>query len=499
MIGAVLCGHALAQSPAGGNAASPDIRQPAIARLPVAEFPNALGKVGVIMPDRPGAKLFFDPSLSANGRSCATCHLPSDAMSLSAASAQKLWREKGPQDVLFNAVDGANCPNARSDAASSHSMLLKRGLFRIALPWPPKRRDGTVVTPEFGIEVVSDPAGCNLDPKYGLHSAQPRVSVYRRPRVAANLLLIDQDPWRLAYNFKTGKSFEADLETGKLVSMNLMSDARALTLKDQAMQALRDHMEVAHPNPATAAALADFERGIYMAQSVDRTGGSLNGPDAPEAIGPTRLPMARPLGNGDKLATPVFRSLAAWRAPPGKRKLTRQEAFRASAARGYDVFFLRPFYIRDAMGINSIGLGNPIKRTCSTCHTGEFTGNDIIMGSMDTGSVNIQTTQTDPAFYRRLSDLPLFRITCKTSAKPHPFLGREILTHDPGRALISGRCADVGALTIQQFRGLAARAPYFASGSAATLLELVDFYDTRFDMQMTRREKTDLVNFLSVL
>ncbi len=50
-----------------------------------------------------------------------------------------------------------------------------------------------------------------------------------------------------------------------------------------------------------------------------------------------------------------------------------------------------------------------------------------------------------------------------------------------------------------QFRGLAARAPYFSNGSAATLRELVDFYDRRFDMKLSETEKQDLVNFLSVL
>ena len=73
-----------------------------------------------------------------------------------------------------------------------------------------------------------------------------------------------------------------------------------------------------------------------------------------------------------------------------------------------------------------------------------------------------------------------------------------IYTQDPGRALISGKCDDVGAIVMQQFRGLAARAPYFSNGSAASLRELVDFYDRRFNIGYTEQEKTDLVNFLGV-
>jgi len=98
-----------------------------------------------------------------------------------------------------------------------------------------------------------------------------------------------------------------------------------------------------------------------------------------------------------------------------------------------------------------------------------------------------------------LAELPLFKLTCKPSAMPHPYLGREIYTTDPGRALITGRCRDIGAITIQQMRGLAARAPYFSNGAARTLEELVEYYDRRFDAQYSEQEKRDLVNFLSVL
>ena len=48
-------------------------------------------------------------------------------------------------------------------------------------------------------------------------------------------------------------------------------------------------------------------------------------------------------------------------------------------------------------------------------------------------------------------------------------------------------------------RGLAARAPYLSNGSAEDLRALVDFYDRRFNMSLTQQEKTDLVNFMSVL
>jgi cytochrome c peroxidase len=48
-------------------------------------------------------------------------------------------------------------------------------------------------------------------------------------------------------------------------------------------------------------------------------------------------------------------------------------------------------------------------------------------------------------------------------------------------------------------RGLAARAPYFHNGSAATLDDAVKFYDDRFKIQLTPQEKADLVAFLRAL
>jgi hypothetical protein len=197
---------------------------------------------------------------------------------------------------------------------------------------------------------------------------------------------------------------------------------------------------------------------------------------------------------------PVFRTFEPWMKPermsPDLSETERE--LRASIARGSDIFLLRQFWLRDAAHINSIGLGNPIKRTCTTCHNAQMTGMDLAPGWVDVGTANYPTW-TEPPVFSDKAELPVFKITCDHAAAPHPYLGRTIYTTDPGRALITGRCNDVGAIVMGQFRGLAARAPYFSNGSAATLRELVDFYDRRFDMKLSETEKQDLVNFLSVL
>jgi cytochrome c peroxidase len=80
-----------------------------------------------------------------------------------------------------------------------------------------------------------------------------------------------------------------------------------------------------------------------------------------------------------------------------------------------------------------------------------------------------------------------------------PNQGATYTVTDPGRALISGKCADVGKVKGPILRGLAARAPYFHNGSATTLEDVVTFYDQRFGINFTEQEKSDLVAFLKSL
>jgi cytochrome c peroxidase len=77
--------------------------------------------------------------------------------------------------------------------------------------------------------------------------------------------------------------------------------------------------------------------------------------------------------------------------------------------------------------------------------------------------------------------------------------GDTVQTTDPGRAMITGKWADIGKFKGPILRALAARAPYFHNGSAATLEEAVGFYETRFNIQLTARKKADLVAFLRAL
>lgn len=459
----------------------------------VLDFKDPQGAIGVINASGPvdtKGHPFFTP-LGANGRACVSCHQPADGMSLSTRTIQRRWTETAGRDPIFAAFDGSNCPSLPQDLKSSHSLLLERGVFRVAEPWPPKDHQGRTIKPEFKIEVVRDPTGCNTSPVYGLNSPTPMVSVFRRPRVVGNLKYVTNAGG--AFNAKNlAMTMPLDPETGKPVGLNFMADARELTLKTQAIGAVLGHEQGATaPTAEQLRKIVDFEMQVYVAQKDDAVGGPLQYKGGPPALGPEAMRDGQKGVLADYLDNPVFKSFAMWKtAAPGETP--KQRAFRASVARGFDIFFTRPFWIRDVQHINTVGLGNPAKRTCATCHNASLTGQDLSAGWVDLGIANSPWAGEAP-------DLPLFKITCNEDAPPHTFLGRVIYTHDPGRALVTGRCIDVGSIVMQQFRALAARAPYFSNGSARSLRELVDFYDRRFNIGFSDQEREDLVNFLSVL
>ena len=469
-----------------------------------AEYADASGRVRIVNAggsfDTKG-HAFFTP-LSANGRACVTCHQPADGMGLSVDSIRRRWEETAGKDPLFAAIDGSNCPSLPQDQRTSHSLLLDRGLIRVYLPWPPHPAGGAVIQPEFTIEVVRDPTGCNDDPIYGLHSATPSISVFRRPRPVANMKYLVELPHGVPpseFLFYNDKSLlPRNPETGGFAPLQLMSDGRDLTPKLQARDAAGMHLQVHGPlTEPQVTQIEVFERQVYSAQSFDAVGGDLTGDGAPPGLGPEALKNGAPARLGNNPINRIFGSFAMWQniaAAADESDTERaQRTFRESVARGADIFYLRRFVINDVGKYNDKGLGNPFKRSCgSGCHNTLLMGMDLAPGYMDLGLNNLPWANTRP-------DLPLFKLVCDASAAPQSYLGRVIYTHDPARALITGKCADIGASMTQQSRSLAARAPYFMNGSAANLRELVDFYDRRFNIGYTEADKQDLVNFLSVL
>ncbi len=430
---------------------------------------------------------FFEP-LGPNGRACVTCHQPADGMGLSAATARSRWEATGGKDPLFAAYDGSNCPILPQTERASHSLLFDRGLIRVERAWPVREWNGRKVTPDFTLEVVRDPNGCNSGPGYG--PVAGRISVYRRPRPVANMKYLLAVGF--AFDPKQGHALPLDSDSGQPVSGNLMADNRAGNLRIQMEDAAATHLGMtSRLTPGQRREIEDFELRLYAAQQTGSKAGELDTLGAEG--GPAKLRDSMPGALGS-IGTPVWSEFAGWEkiAPEDTIRLSPEQlAFRQSVARGARVFREKTFLITDSAGINSpMGFGNPVRNTCVFCHNMTQMGNDVAPGQVDLGTTTLPFADPMP-------DLPLFRITCHKT--PHPHYGRVIYTADPGFALTTGRCADVGKITLQSLRGLAARAPYFSNGLAKDLRGVIDYYERRYNIGYTEQEKQDLVNLMSVL
>jgi hypothetical protein len=186
-------------------------------------------------------------------------------------------------------------------------LAIERGLFRVAIPWPPAHPDGPPMNPEFKIEVVRDPTGCNTSAQYGLASAYPMVSVFRRPRIAANMKYVDVKGPAFAPN--TGLANLVDPQTKQTSNMNLTADARLISLSQVTRDMARHQLE--RPSPLTddqLSRLLAFQRQVYVAQSRDAFGDDFAAPGAPAALGPRALFKGPPGVPG-----PVLDGLEAWK------------------------------------------------------------------------------------------------------------------------------------------------------------------------------------------
>jgi cytochrome c peroxidase len=239
----------------------------------------------------------------------------------------------------------------------------------------------------------------------------------------------------------------------------------------------------------------DFETGLFTAQIEDHGAGRLSangahgGPTAlskePFCIGINdplgmlpEMPGACPSASTGLNAN-VFTAFRAW--------ASHASLERRAIARGEQIFNARTFVIANVGGLNarpSDPVPGPIQGgTCTLCHDTPNAGNHSVSMALNLGLTDLA---------RRTPDLPLYTLHNKTTQET-------VLTTDPGRAMVTGKWADIGKFKGPTLRALAARAPYFHNGSAATLDDAVDFYDTRFNINLTSHEKSDLVAFLKAL
>lgn len=453
----------------------------------------------------------FFQSLGSNGRSCATCHQPSDGMSVSAANVQQRFVATQGLDPIFRTNDGSNCNHSidvstLAGKSAAYSLLRTRGLIRVAISVP--------TNADFQVVNVNNPYGCN---------ESNTISMYRRPLPSTNLRFLS------AVMFD-GRESSPLTGTQKIIYNQAPHDLDNLIfdLKHQSVDATTGHAQGdgSRPTPDEQTQIVNFEMALSTAQIIDNqagrldahgaTGGPLPLTTEPFFIGinssvrfllpPPQFNFEPPGGlvtPGDGQFTPaIFHSFDAWASMPGSSP-------RAAIARGQAIFNSKPINITGVAGINDpmsaggLGAGDnpPLKGTCGTCHDTPNVGNHSFATPL-----NIGTGDRDPSNalvnlggldIRYLPNITVCKLDLTTN--PPTLTNNCKTTTDLGQALIDGKFDHVGKIKGPILRGLSARAPYFHNGAAQTLLDVVHFYENRFGLVLTPQEESDLVAFLGAL
>ena len=326
---------------------------------------------------------FFD-DLGTNGRSCASCHDASEGWTITPQHLQQRFQITQGTDPVFRPVDGANCPSAEVSTVaartSAYSLLLNKGLIRMSLPVPDNA--------DFTITSINDPYNCP-------ETTASRPALYRRPLPSTNL------------RFLTG----------------IMWDGREPNLRSQANTAILAHTQPVHSlTDAQLQQIVNLETSLFTAQSEDDLAGNLISQGA--RGGPIFLalqPFRQGINSGAAFNLNAFDLYSKWvNARWYERRGAAVHRARTSAVQHarHAHFPAWPastmFWARTRSWLPA-QLAT-MRRTCGS-------GTDSRFAMMNIGT-------TSPT-----QDLPLYEISCND--------GTQVNTTDPGRALITGKCADI--------------------------------------------------------
>jgi cytochrome c peroxidase len=352
----------------------------------------------------------------ANNRSCATCHIPEEAWSITPATLQRLFDETGGTHPIFNPLD-ANDPNMNVSTVearhAAYSMLLSHGVFR--------RGGAPRPDSEWELIAVDDPHGyANIN----------QLVQWRRPLPTINFPV-----GSVAVNWDAG----ANVGKGQRAALvNLTNRLVTGALQGQPV------------TPAVIDNIVDFESSLFTAQITVPGVGRL---DSDGARGGPQALSAMTKVEGD------FNLFDAWAGEANPR--------RAQIARGQVVF-------------NSTNVSH---KSCTACHNSVNNGTNI-----DNRLFDIRTASAEA----RTPDLPLYTFRNKQTGEIRQLT-------DAGFGNVTGRWEDLGLFKTPTLRGLAARAPYFHNGIAASLEDVVRHYEKHFGFVFTDEERADLVAFLNAL
>jgi mono/diheme cytochrome c family protein len=485
---------------------------------------------------------FFDPAVGTNGQSCVTCHQPAQGFTIQVAAAREAFEDTDGLDPLFRPNDTADRPDAvvstlqtRSDA---YKLFLDLGVVRIGKTF--KSPSDFTVEPQDTAQFGPLPNSNDVQ-----HPGNPTLSLFRRPLVNTNV------------NFDSAVLWDGRDSIATLATSQVPKAIQSLLLgpgTDPAVnQAIANFMtgvftdqvfDNGAGNLSARGALGGVHHLLALSSDPAR-------PCTYAADFPTSAPVLTPFSS---TCTPVdtnnphtFGSdmFDAWANLPDQHQDENnrdvegrddhgreRDDFRASIARGQEIFntavLTQPPDLNGKLldvasvangGVNAdhldrIPAGAPIH--CVTCHATHNLGNNPnpnFIGRIGTDSIDIlenlvaTRSQQDPLVQGILDNvkkLPLYCLRPKTDTTPFTGIGGatcgthagDVKTTDPGRAMVTGLIADAGKFKPPILRDLAVRSPFFHAGAASDLLHLIDFYDARFQINLTQRQKNDLANFL---
>jgi cytochrome c peroxidase len=243
-----------------------------------------------------------------------------------------------------------------------------------------------------------------------------------------------------AKSVRLERSIPSTLNTPALDPV-LMWDGRAPSLEAQASGAIETHAQGTAPSAANLAKIADFEETLFSSTILKKY--AAGGPAPTLPLGVT-----------------------------------------ASQKRGRLFFLDTPFVPPSLHGF------------CASCHSGPLINTTNQYNPLQPPGLRFSTAL--------VSELNERNIPPRTYLFPTPGGGTTtVISPDPGRALITGKLADVNTFKIPSLWNIKNTAPYFHDGSAKTLEDVVNQYQkfTIFftGLSFTPQELDDMVAYMKIL
>jgi cytochrome c peroxidase len=501
-------------------------------------FSTVQGSAGTSNID--SSNTFFKTSFGTNGQTCATCHRPADGMTVHVTTIQNAFESSGGTDPLFRFNDTANDPNSSKNTGSvderreAYSLTLELGVTRIGKTFPPNPEFvvATQTTEKFGTLPLGTSVS-NPDPQQpGLKT----LSLFRRPLVNTNMRFDSAVLW-------DGRADIRNLRgqvTGAAKTLLLNHNPTAAEADDVARFQLAVFTDQVIDDRSS---FPESFAGNLSAQGA--TGGVKNlvafafNPTGPcvYTAGPrehTRTvtpdtPTYFPTNGTGSLTPstcvdvvqggPNMTTFQAWASiPVDNTDVT--NISRRRIAHGEDLFNTKNMIVPSDIVIPGL-TGNVAH--CTTCHSTNNIGNNpeasffVRLGS-DSVRILQELADAHPEvpslqdFVTRTAKLPQYclrnilgpplpgpgvigGVDCGSFSGTDTIPG-DVTTSDPGHAMVTGKWVDIGKFKPPILRGLATRSPYFHGSAADSTVNIIEFYNARFNMGLSQDEKNDLVRFV---